>query len=207
MDPHDAARPAAPTDVALWEEFAMPLRAFVRRRVPDAIDPNDVVQEIFLRILRHLPTVGEVEHLDAWIFQVARTAVADALRAHGRRKARIVDLDADTLEGPAEESTAALAELTPCLVPFVRRLEEPYRSALEFTALGGLTQQQAAEHAGISLSGMKSRVQRARAQVRQLMGVCCALEYDARGGVMDYEVRDPSICRPVPIALTRRSAP
>lgn len=185
----------------------MPLRAFVRRRVPDAIDPNDVVQEIFLRILRHLPTVGEVEHLDAWIFQVARTAVADALRAHGRRKARIVDLDADTLEGPAEESTAALAELTPCLVPFVRRLEEPYRSALELTALGGLTQQQAAEHAGISLSGMKSRVQRARAQVRQLMGVCCALEYDARGGVMDYEVRDPSICRPVPIALTRRSAP
>jgi hypothetical protein len=46
---------------------------------------------------------------------------------------------------------------------------------------------------------MKSRVQRARAQVRRLMGVCCALEYDARGGVMDYEVRDPSVCGPTPI--------
>jgi RNA polymerase sigma-70 factor, ECF subfamily len=206
MDPNDAARPAAPTDVALWEEFAAPLRAFVHRRVPETIDPNDVVQEIFLRILRHLPTLGEIERLDAWIFQVARTVVADALRANGRRQARTVDLDADTLEGPAEELPAALAELTPCLLPFVRRLDEPYRSALELTALGGLTQQQAAEHAGISLSGMKSRVQRARAQVRQLMGVCCALEYDARGSVMDYEVRDPSVCGPTPIELTRRPA-
>lgn len=206
MNQDRAAPPAAPTDVALWEEFATPLRAFVRRRVPETIDPNDVVQEIFLRILRHLPTLGEVERLDAWIFQVARTAVADALRANGRRQARTVDVDTDTLAGPAGESTAALAELTPCLVPFVRRLEEPYRSALELTTLGGLTQQQAAEHAGISLSGMKSRVQRARAQVRQLMGVCCALEYDARGGVMDYEVRDPSVCGPTPITLTRRPA-
>jgi DNA-directed RNA polymerase specialized sigma24 family protein len=87
-----------------------------------------------------------VERLDAWIFQVARTAVADALRADGRRQARTVHVDADTLEGPAGEATAALAELTPCLVPFVRRLEEPYRSALELTALGGLTQQQAASN-------------------------------------------------------------
>lgn len=206
MNPRDPTRPGAPTDVALWEEFATPLRAFVRRRVPESIDPNDVVQEIFLRILRHLPSLGEVERLDAWIFQVARTAVADALRAHGRRQARTVNLDADTLEGPAEESSAALGELTPCLVPFVRRLEEPYRSALELTTLGGLTQQQAAVQAGISLSGMKSRVQRARAQVRELMGVCCALEYDSRGGVMDYEVRDPSVCGPTPIAITRRPA-
>jgi RNA polymerase sigma-70 factor (ECF subfamily) len=206
MPPHDAARPATPTDVALWEEFAMPLRAFVRRRVPHTIDPNDVVQEIFLRIMRHLPTLGEVERLDAWIFQVARTAIADALRANGRRQARTVDLDTDTLEGPAEDSAAALGELAPCLVPFVRRLEEPYRSALELTALGGLTQQQAAEHTGITLSGMKSRVQRARAQVRQLLGACCALEYDTRGSVMDYEVRDPSACGPTLVPLTRPPA-
>lgn len=206
MDPHDPARPAASADSTLWVEFATPLRAFVRRRVPETIDPNDVVQEIFLRILRHLPDLGRVEHLDAWIYQVARTAVADALRANGRRQARTVDLDTDTLEGPAEGPAAALAELTPCLIPFVRRLEEPYRSALELTALGGLTQQQAADQAGISLSGMKSRVQRARAQVRQLMGVCCALEYDARGSVMDYEVRDPSVCGPTPVTLTRRPA-
>lgn len=203
-DQRDDGVPAAGPEAAIWAEFAAPLRAFVRRRVPPAIDPDDVVQEIFLRILRHSPTLATVERLDAWIFQVARTAVADALRAHGRREARTEDMDVEGLEdaGP-EDAPDAARELTPCMVPLVRRLEEPYRSALELTALQGLTQQEAARREGISLSGMKSRVQRGRDQVRELMLRCCALEVDARGAVMDYEVRDRTICGPTPASFTQ----
>lgn len=182
-------------DEALWTAFAAPLRAFVRKRLPPAVDPDDVMQEIFLRIARHEAALAGVEQLEAWIHRVARSAVADALRAHRRRVARTGEVDTDELPDTAdEEAPAVVAELTPCLVPFVQRLDEPYRSALEVTALGGLSQQEAAARAGLSLSGMKSRVQRAREQVRRMLLRCCSVEIDARGAPMDYAVKDPSAC-------------
>lgn len=45
----------------------------------------------------------------------------------------------------------------------------------------GLTQTEAAGRAGISLSGMKSRVQRGRAQLRGIVDACCRFDLDSRG--------------------------
>ena len=48
--------------------------------------------------------------------------------------------------------------------------------------LEGLTQQTAAKRMGLSLSGMKSRVQRGRARLKQMLDDCCLIELDRRGG-------------------------
>lgn len=60
-------------------------------------------------------------------------------------------------------------------------LPSPYREALTLTELEGLTQKEAAEMIGISLSGMKSRVQRGRERLRTLFDECCEIGVDARG--------------------------
>jgi RNA polymerase sigma-70 factor (ECF subfamily) len=52
--------------------------------------------------------------------------------------------------------------------------------------LDGLPQAEAARREGVSLSGMKSRVQRGRRRLAQLPGTCCALTLDARGLPMEY---------------------
>lgn len=179
---------------ALWDEFVVPVRAFVRRRAPAGVDPEDVVQEVFLRVLRHLAAVPAVERLDAWIFRITRTALIDAQRAHRRRVDRATEVDPDRLAGDPHDDMAAVRELAPCLAPFIAKLAEPYRGALELTTIQGLTQQEAAQRAGVSLSGMKSRVQRARGQLRAMMLRCCHLELDTRGVVTDYAVRDPTVC-------------
>lgn len=182
-------------DADLWSTFAAPLRAFVRKRLPPDVDVDDVVQDVFLRIARNADALVTVEQLDAWVFQVARSALADALRSHARRGARVSAVEADTLPDLASEnSRSAIAELSPCVTPFLSRLREPYRTALTLTALGGLTQDEAARRLGLSHSGMKSRVQRARDQIRDLMLQCCAMQFDARGSVADFEVRDATIC-------------
>jgi RNA polymerase sigma-70 factor (ECF subfamily) len=189
-----------PTDrsavTALWSEFAAPIREFVRRRVSPGVDPEDVVQDIFLRVLRHLPTVSAVERADAWIFRIARTALIDAQRAQRRRDGRAsgMDPDAMSIDDNTDLESNAMSELAPCLAPFVARLDEPYRSALEMTGLRGLTQQEAAQMSGVSISGMKSRVQRARTQLRAMMLRCCEVELDTRGSVVDYVVRDTTVC-------------
>lgn len=79
--------------------------------------------------------------------------------------------------------------------PFLATLPDHYRQALELTELGDLTQSELAEQLGLSVSGTKTRVQRARQQLRDAIERCRTLEFDARGNVLDYAQR-PSESRP-----------
>jgi RNA polymerase sigma-70 factor (ECF subfamily) len=81
------------------------------------------------------------------------------------------------------------AELAGCLRPMIDQLSQDYRDAITLVELKGLTQQAAAKQMGISLSGMKSRVQRGRARLKQMLDDCCLIELDRRGGVVDYRTR------------------
>ncbi|MGH9348773.1 MAG: RNA polymerase sigma factor SigZ [Vicinamibacterales bacterium] len=180
---------------AMWADFAAPLRAFLARRVPPAVDPDDVLQDVFLRVVKHLPSLRDADRIEAWLFQIARNALRDRLRARRRRDARTESLEADPpTENSMEDDRAAEAELTPCLAPMIAHLEEPYRRAIELTALRGLTQSEAAKHAGVSVSGMKSRVQRAREQLKTMLLRCCEVEVDSRGAIANYQVRETSPC-------------
>lgn len=180
---------------ALWASFAPPLRAFLVRRVPPGVDADDLLQDVFVRVVRHLGTLRGTDRPESWLFQIARNALRDALRARQRRDGRTDSLEIDL---PAEPDAAAAreaeAELAPCLTAMIGRLVEPYRTAIELTSLQGLTQSDAARRAGISVSGMKSRVQRGREQLRQMLVACCVIDVDARGGVSDFYLRFTGAC-------------
>ena len=86
--------------------------------------------------------------------------------------------------------------LSACVSVFVARLPSPYREAVTLVELEGLTAREAAEMVGISVSGMKSRVQRGRAQLRQMFDECCEIALDARGKVTDFTPRpQPCACK------------
>jgi RNA polymerase sigma-70 factor, ECF subfamily len=185
-----------PDPSVLWHEFAPPLRAFLARRVPAGVDADDLLQDVFLRVVRHLGTLRATERPEAWLFQIARNALRDALRARQRRDGRTDPLEAAVpAESDTEPVSLAEARLAPCLTGMIGRLAEPYRTAVELTSLRGLTQADAARGAGISLSGMKSRVQRGREQLRQMLVRCCEIDVDARGGVSDFHLRSAGACR------------
>ena len=76
----------------------------------------------------------------------------------------------------------------------IERLAEPYRSAIRLTSLEGLTQAEAAHRAGVSVSGMKSRVQRGREHLRQALVRCCQITLDVVGGISDFHARTPDAC-------------
>lgn len=166
---------------ARWLAFAEPLRAFVRKRVPAGVDADDVAQEVFLRLSRHRATVADVADLEAWIFRVARSALTDAWRAERRRATRDAGVDPDALAEDLDQSADDRAEISRCVRPFIEALAPNYRRALHLTTVDGLTQEEAARREGVSLSGMKSRVQRARASVLREIQHCCGLQRDARG--------------------------
>lgn len=84
--------------------------------------------------------------------------------------------------------------LAQCLKPLVAGLPEPYREAIALTEYEGLTQAEAARRVNISVPGMKSRVQRARRQLGDLLMTCCRVELDARKAIRSVEKHGPCPC-------------
>jgi RNA polymerase sigma-70 factor, ECF subfamily len=169
----------------VWAEMVEPLRRYMRRRVRDEHLADDLAQEALLKAQAALATAPPDDKLAAWVFRIARNTAIDFYRSpRGRGH---VPLDqAEEPPSPAAE-VEVTTDLATCLRPMVERLPQPYREAVELTEFEGLTQPALAQQLGISVSGAKSRVQRAREQLRVMLLGCCRIERDARGNVTDYE--------------------
>jgi RNA polymerase sigma-70 factor (ECF subfamily) len=72
----------------------------------------------------------------------------------------------------------------------IEQLPLKYREALTLTELQGYTQVQLSMQLGISLSGAKSRVQRGRLKLKELLLACCHVSTDLLGHIQDYEIKN-----------------
>ena len=180
---------------AIWQEVHERLRRFIAKRVADEAEVEDLLQEVFVRVHRHLDQLQEPERLVPWIFRITRHVIIDHYRAPKRHREVPVglanEMEANVPESTGDSTLAATTELSGCLGPMIARLSEDSRQAITLVEIEGLTQKQAAERLGLSIPGMKSRVQRGRQQLRKLLEDCCLIELDRRHGVTDFELRRP----------------
>ena len=182
----------------IWQQIHNGLRAFIAKRVANEAEVDDIVQDVWLKIQRGLDGLKDQSRLISWIYQIARHAIIDHYRAPGRRSEMPAGLAADleahqsssTRTAASEDSGQLRTELAGCLRPMIERLPGEYRQAVILVDLEGLAQQEAAAQLGLSLSGMKSRVQRGRRQLERMLEACCTIELDRRRGVADYDLRD-----------------
>jgi RNA polymerase sigma-70 factor (ECF subfamily) len=184
---------------AAWDELSEPLLAFISRRVRRREDAEDVLQEVMLRIHRHGGEVESNEAVTGWIYRIARNAIVDHYRrASIRREISVRDAmeDAESVLARLDQDDSSSAdfceELSRCLAPLARRLPETYRDALTMTEFQGVSQVDAAQALGLSVSGMKARVQRGRKQLKALLLDCCQVELDRRGSISDFRSRSGS---------------
>lgn len=176
---------------SVWHDFHDQLFSFVRRRVASDDDAEDIVQDVFARVQARSGDVARVQHVSGWIFQITRHAVIDYHRARAKagRVESALERDSTSDSGDPSPMHDASGELSQCLRPFVDHLPDHYAQALTLTDLGGVSQTEAARQLGLSVSGMKSRVQRGRARLKALVLECCDVELDGRRRVVDYRRR------------------
>ncbi|MBX3329684.1 MAG: RNA polymerase sigma factor SigZ [Nitrospira sp.] len=183
----------------LWQLMHDGLRAFIAKRVNDQGHVDDILQDVFVRVHRQMDTVSDPRRIVSWIYQVTRHTIIDHYRKPGRQREIPSGLSSE-LEALNEvhaisemtrqgDATELRTELAGCLRPMIEQLSQDYRDAITLVEIEGLTQQAAAKHLGVSLSGMKSRVQRGRKQLKQMLDDCCLIELDRRGGMIAYHTR------------------
>jgi RNA polymerase sigma-70 factor, ECF subfamily len=170
----------------IWHGLHDRLLRTIRRHVADAASAEDILQDVFLKIHLRIGTLRDEQRLEGWVYQIVRNAITD----HRRRQRPGGPLP-DELAAPEAADEDDAGSVARQLVPFIRGtiadLPAPYREALLLTEYEGLTQQQLAERVGISLSGAKSRVQRGREKLKQILLDCCHVELDRRGGIIDFQ--------------------
>lgn len=174
---------------AIWTQFSDRLRGFIARRVRGESDVEDVLQEVFARIHAGLGGLKEPRKLEAWLFQVARRAISDHFRSRSGRRRAVGVPDEVAERTPVQDVPAEVASW---LEPMMSLLPEEDREALRLTNREGLSRKALAECLGLSVTGAKSRVQRAHLRLRDVVLDCCHIEMDRRGNVMDYKPRDNS---------------
>lgn len=178
-----------PTLEQIWHEFSEKLGQFIRARVADPATAEDILQDVFVKIQGRLGQLKDPAKLTSWIYLIARNAVIDHCRIR-KETVAVPESLAEETEPPSGE----IEELKAAFLRMIHSLPEPYREALVLTELEGLTQQELADKVGISLSGAKSRVQRGRQQLKEMLTECCAFEFDRRGGVIDCTPRAKGNC-------------
>lgn len=184
---------AQPTTDAIWMHLSSDLRRFIRRRVSDDHTADDLLQETFVRVHRNIGTLQETERLAAWVYQIARNVVHDHQRKASHSTVPLTDVE--NVGADVHEPQTGCRSVT-WLNEMIRSLPEGYRQVVQMAEIEEHSQQDVADRLGLSLSGAKSRIQRGRAMLKDVLEQCCSFEFDGRGRVMGCEPKpDQRACR------------
>lgn len=177
------------TTETIWKAFHKELFNFINKRVNDQDLSNDILQDVFMKIHLKLKTLSDKDKLASWVYQITRNSILDYFRKQ-KNKAPLTD----NLTELEEEKTFN-AELVKCLKPMIDQLPGDYKDAILQTEMGSLSQKEYADKLGISYSGAKSRIQRARRQLHGLFNECCAIESDKYGNITEHVCKKNCGCQ------------
>ena len=154
------------SEVVKREQFR--LRNFIRRRVPDPRDAEDILQDIFYALVEANRLLMPIEHVTGWLFRVARNRITDLFRkkkpesfsdtAAADRDDELLRLE-DLLPSPAAgpEALYARGVLLDELELAVHELPEEQRAVFVAHELEGLSFKEMAAETGVSVSTLLSR--------------------------------------------------
>lgn len=151
--------------VALLDDIGPLLTGFLKRRLADPQEVEDVYQEVFIAIFEARRTYERGRPFEPWLFAIARNLAADYTRRRWSR-ARWEELVAEPPDHIAEAAGLPARDLGRIL----DRLPSEQREAFHMLKLDGLSLQAAADRAGVSVGALKVRAHRAYKALRSLIG-------------------------------------
>jgi RNA polymerase sigma-70 factor (ECF subfamily) len=167
----------------IWNTYHSKLHRFIKRRVHDASLADDILQDIFVRIQSRIGALREDSKLQGWLYQITRNAMID----HYRDLKKTIVLPENLVSPETDPGDKTRQEIAGCILPLIESLPDHYREVLMLSEIEGLSHKEVATKKGLSLPGVKSRVQRGRAMVKKLLMDCCRFEFDHQGNVTNYE--------------------
>ena len=165
----------------LVDRYQTRLLNFINRTIGDRERAEDLVQEVFIRVFRHLHRFDQTKKFSTWIYTIASNLAKNELRNRSRNPLVLFQTikknwEADHRPLQFEDTTARPDDLyrkrflKDAVDQCVQRLPEHHREVFVLRELEGKSYQEIAEITGCNLGTVKSRLNRARNSFAQLIG-------------------------------------
>jgi RNA polymerase sigma-70 factor (ECF subfamily) len=170
-----------PTLEAIFEEYAPRVYHLARRLLGNAADAEDVTQEVFLQVVRKLPTFRGEAAFSTWLYRVTVNAALGYRRKRARREAHPLP---EPLEDFGEDGNhrapvrrwmsrpnhqALGREAQQLIEEAIAGLPESYRDVYVLADVEELPNDEIAGMLGLSVAAVKSRLHRARLLMRKAL--------------------------------------
>ncbi len=167
--------------LGIWNDLNEALINFINQKVKNRDFSNDISQEVFIKVYSKIHSLKNQNKIIPWIYQITRNEINNHFRKQ-QFSAEISDLESSVSD--VENLTA---EFSKCILPMIDALPEKYKEAVTLSEIEGVSQKDLAVRLNISYSGAKSRVQRGREKLKDLLLACCAISYDKYGNINEYK--------------------
>ncbi len=172
---------------SIWSEFHKELKSFVYNKTRNSDDTDDILQEVFIKIIRNISKVKHSKNLRQYLYGIVRNTVNDYFK---NQKKTSPDSEIPDLLSEQEIQTLNATVAECCIKPFINKLPGTYKDALLITEFQNISQKELAKQLNISYSGLKSRVQRGKEKLKELILSCCTYEVDPYGNLLDDNERN-----------------
>ncbi|MCG8332734.1 MAG: sigma-70 family RNA polymerase sigma factor [Chitinophagales bacterium] len=163
------------------EQLYKPLFLYVKKKVNHREDAEDLTQEVFYR-LASSETNG-IKSVKSWVYTIAKNAITDYYR---KKRVFTTEVGEIPYENEYEEENAVV-ELSTCVVEFINKLPEEYRSIMILSELEKIPQKEIAEQLNMNYVTVRSKIQRGRKKLKDIFTDCCTIMQGGKGSIIGYK--------------------
>ncbi len=169
----------------IWEEYKKPLLNFIKTKVNNNNIGEDIVQDVGIKLHTALYKNQEINNYKSWLFQVARNTIVDYYRKN--------KIPTTTIKDQPEIAETSMSSACVCdLSGFVIQnyLPKQYADALYLSDIEQKSQKEIAKILDLSLTATKSRIQRGRKKLKELVTDCIEISYNTKGQITGFLLKD-----------------
>ena len=179
--------------IDIWNNFDKQLSTLICRKANHEDHCHDILQDVYIKVIENIDKIGKARNTKSYLLKMADNAVTDYYRKKvNKSHSDITENILATDESELNDTSLQLADC--CLRPMIESLDPVYKEALLLTELEGLTQKQYAEKVGITYTNAKTRVQRARRKLKDVILGCCAYKFDKYGNIISCQKKLEKCC-------------
>ena len=150
---------------ALYQRYARMVHGILLGRVPVG-DVEDLVQDVFVRAMRQVHTLRDVNCFGGWLATVARNRAND----YHRRSVELVEFTEDAPNQAPEKRRSGVGDDGAAILGVIRGLPEAYRETLIMRLVEGMTGPEIAERTGLTAGSVRVNLHRGMQMLREKLG-------------------------------------
>ena len=170
---------------AIYTQFHQVLLGFIKSKVNNRQDAEDILQNVFIKVAAGVDDLNRREKLQSWIYAITRNSIIDYYRASNKKNRTVKGDISDSFTD--EDYVDTTKGVDRCLINFVNRLPPEYKDIIIDVEMKGIKQKDLVDKYNLAYPSIRSRVQRGREKLKQILLACCHIQWDNRGNILDVQ--------------------